>query len=664
MKKTLSVILSVLMLLSITAGMNLTTLADTPVTVVSVTGVKMPYSGDSPVFDLSTNSNAYYIDLTAYIDGVSWYDMTDRVGLTRNGVFKTGHDYTVTVRIKLNKGYYIDDTRVECTVDGTVAAIEPVPGETNAYDVTLRLSNCQESQVIHRVDVTDFVFPQPDQKMNTEFTVDGADAYSLYTVQDDPNFVEGKVKWFDDDTDTELTANDTFTPTHNYWFYIRLEAKDGYEFATKEAQNATGEITHDVDVYVNGSKFNAQTMAFYHISWAPCRKYLQIYGTYLCVGSIKTIKLKGYDYFFAGYTPSYYFTPEENAYIVDHRDNDGREICDGVAFYDLTDSRYILPDEKFIFGHSYTKEMAVMANNAYTLDGLSSATYNGERAAITPHFRNRDDHTDSEVVVVNLGKCFKSINTCSVTGVSDQYVYTYSGAAKKAVQAVHDGDKKLVEGTDYTVTYSNNINAGTASYIITGIGDYADTWSGTFKITRKALSNSAKIKMTYKTCVYDGKVHKQTIKVYDGTKLLKNNTDYTIAYSASNPKAVNNYSAKITFKGNYSGSKTVTYSIIPQKTSFLKTATATRNSINIKWKQQKKQTSGYEIEYSTQAAFKSGNKSVFVTSNTTTAKTISSLRRNKKYYFRIRTYKTIKKNGRSTRVYSDWSGVKQVQTRK
>ncbi len=524
MKKALSLILSVIMLLSITAGMDVTAFADTPVTSVAVTGVKNPYSGDSPVFALSTNSSAYSIDTDTYTNGVSWYDATDRVELTEGDVFMTGHYYTVKVRIKLESGYYIDDSQVECTVDGTVASLEQAPGETSAYDVTLR-------------------FPE-------------------------------------------------------------------------------------------------------------------------CNGNINTVKLKGSDNFYAGGTPSYSFTPEESAYIADQRDNDGREICNATAYYDLTDSRYVLSGDKFIFGHSYTKEMAVSADNGFTLNGLSSATYNGERASITPHFRNRDNHTDVEIILVTLGKCLKNINSCSVTGISDQYVYTYSGSAKKAVKAVYDGDKKLVSGTDYTVTYKNNINAGTASYVITGIGNYTGIWSGTFKITRKALSKSAKIKMKYDTCVYDGNVHKQTVKVYDGTKLLKNNTDYTITYSSSSPRAVNNYSAKITFRGNYSGSKTVSYSIIPQKTSFLKTVTATASSIRLKWKQQKKQTSGYEIEYSTQAAFKSGNKSVFVKNNATVSKAVTGLKRNKKYYFRIRTYKDVKKNGRTVRVYSAWSGVKEAKTRR
>ena len=666
MKKTLSILLSFVMLLSVTTGINFSAFADTPVTEVYVTGVKTPYSGDSPVFDLDTNSSAYSIDTTAYNNGVSWYDATESVGLTSNSVFKTGHHYTVTIRIKLNDGYYIDDSQVSCMVDGTPAALSQLPGETKLYDVTLRLSNCLESQVIERVSISDFVFPSAGNKMNTTFTVNGGDAYSLYTVQDDPNFVEGKVEWYDDYTDTYLTANDTFTATHNYWFYIRLAAADGYEFKTKDTQNATNQPSHDVNVSVNGTSYNAQTMAFYHVSWAPSRKYLQIYGTYLCKGSVKTINIKGTENYVAGGRPSYYFYPADSSCVVDPSFNDGREIRDGVGYYDTTDERYMLPGDTFEFGHTYYKEMAVSANFGYTLNGNTGATYNGESATRSANFTHRDIMSDVMIISVNLGKCRKDINSCSVTGISDQYIYTYSGSAKKAVQAIYDGDKKLVAGTDYTVTYRNNINAGTASYTITGIGDYAGIWTGTFRITRKAMTTAAKITQSARNYTYDGSVHKPTIKVYDGSKLLKNNTDYTLTYSNANSRAVNNYTVKVTFKGNYSGTKSTTYGILPKGTTLLKTASTGSTWISPQWNKQTKGTTGYEIMYSTNAGFRSGNKTVTVTNNKTTVKKITGLKRNKKYYFRIRTYKTVKdSNGRTKKVYSaNWSPVKEFKTKK
>lgn len=48
----------------------------------------------------------------------------------------------------------------------------------------------------------------------------------------------------------------------------------------------------------------------------------------------------------------------------------------------------------------------------------------------------------------------------------------------------------------------------------------------------------------------------------------------------------------------------------------------------------------------------------------TTSKKISKLKAKKTYYVRIRTYKTVKVDGKSTRIYSDWSKVKKVTTKK
>lgn len=63
------------------------------------------------------------------------------------------------------------------------------------------------------------------------------------------------------------------------------------------------------------------------------------------------------------------------------------------------------------------------------------------------------------------------ISYASVDAIADQ---TYTGTeVKPAVYVTINGGVKLVEGVDYTVTYKNNVNAGTATAVITGIGDFA-----------------------------------------------------------------------------------------------------------------------------------------------------------------------------------------------
>lgn len=59
---------------------------------------------------------------------------------------------------------------------------------------------------------------------------------------------------------------------------------------------------------------------------------------------------------------------------------------------------------------------------------------------------------------------------------------TYTGAAIQPTVTLTDGETTLTLGTDYTVAYSNNTNAGTATVTVTGKGNYAGTATATFTI--------------------------------------------------------------------------------------------------------------------------------------------------------------------------------------
>ena len=83
------------------------------------------------------------------------------------------------------------------------------------------------------------------------------------------------------------------------------------------------------------------------------------------------------------------------------------------------------------------------------------------------------------------------------------------------------------------------------------------------------------------------------------------------------------------------------------------------NTVTVQWKKKSKIT-GYQIQYSTDSKFKKNKKSIKIKKAKTTSKKISNLKESKKYYFRIRTYKSSNKKTR----YSKWSKVKSVKTQK
>ena len=162
---------------------------------------------------------------------------------------------------------------------------------------------------------------------------------------------------------------------------------------------------------------------------------------------------------------------------------------------------------------------------------------------------------------------------------------------------------------------------------------------------------------------YNKKVKKPTVKVVgsDGKEIAA--TNYTVTYSNNSSKKVGRYTVTITFKGNYEGTKALTYDIVPKGTS-LKKLIAGKKRIKTIWKAQKKQTTGYEIQYATDKKFKKNVKKTTVKKNKTTSVTTKKLKAKKKYYVRIRAYKTVKVNGKNVKIYSGWSKVKKIKTKK
>ena len=138
--------------------------------------------------------------------------------------------------------------------------------------------------------------------------------------------------------------------------------------------------------------------------------------------------------------------------------------------------------------------------------------------------------------------------------------------------------------------------------------------------------------------------------------------DYTVKYPGGR-KSVGSYTVTVTLKGEYSGTKKASFEIVPKGTS-VSNVTAKRKALALEWKKQTSQTTGYQIQYSTSEKFtKKTTETVTIRKNKTTAKTISKLKAKKPYSVRVRTYKTVKVNGKSTNLYSSWSKAKSAKTK-
>ncbi len=145
----------------------------------------------------------------------------------------------------------------------------------------------------------------------------------------------------------------------------------------------------------------------------------------------------------------------------------------------------------------------------------------------------------------------------SIASVADQ---TYTGQQIKPSLTIKYGDKTLVEGTDYTLSYTNNVNYGTATITVTGKGDFTGTRTATFKITKCSLE--ACTLKTIPDMPYAGAYITPELDIsYNSIQLVKN-TDYTM--SVTNNYNLGTANVTINGRGNFTGTITTTFNIVQQ----------------------------------------------------------------------------------------------------
>ena len=153
----------------------------------------------------------------------------------------------------------------------------------------------------------------------------------------------------------------------------------------------------------------------------------------------------------------------------------------------------------------------------------------------------------------------RAMSDTSVANVSSQ---TYTGNGISPLPTITYNNKTLKKDTDYTLSYSNNINAGTATITITGKGNFTGTTSKTFSISARAMSDTSVANISSQT--YTGNVISPLPTITYNNKTLKKDTDYTLSYSDN----INAGTATITItgKGNFTGMTSMTF-IITQKSA-------------------------------------------------------------------------------------------------
>lgn len=136
--------------------------------------------------------------------------------------------------------------------------------------------------------------------------------------------------------------------------------------------------------------------------------------------------------------------------------------------------------------------------------------------------------------------------------------YGYTGKEWKPEVTVSFNSATLTAGNDYTVSYENNINAGTAKIIITGIGDhFTGLTEKTFTINSAEISGCTFAPIADVT--YNTKAHTPEVTVAISGRTLEADKDYTVSY-APNVNA-GTVTVTVTGKGNFTGSANTTFTI-------------------------------------------------------------------------------------------------------
>ena len=322
-----------------------------------------------------------------------------------------------------------------------------------------------------------------------------------------------------------------------------------------------------------------------------------------------------------------------HTYTVVFNGNQAKQNMNSITlkynqFYTLPENNFKKEGYRFK-GWSLSSNGNVKYNNKTTIKNLTSK--DGETIVLYAQWekikKNFSIRT-SDVSVVYNGKAHTiSLNNIP-TGSTIYYRTSQNGTWSKT--------KPTRTSVGSTTVYYKVINE-----------DYV-TVEGSAKITitSKNIKNLSISSISNKT--YTGKQIKPSVTVKDGKTVLKSGTHYSISYG-TNKNTGKGY-VKITGKGNYTGTITKYFFIIPKTPSV--SISAGRGSISITAKSTG--VSGYEIFYSTS---RNGKYKTIRTSNS--KRTISKLTRRKNYYIKVRAYKII--DGK--RVYSNFSSVRVIKVK-
>ena len=261
----------------------------------------------------------------------------------------------------------------------------------------------------------------------------------------------------------------------------------------------------------------------------------------------------------------------------------------------------------------------------------------------------------------------RKIRDCDVAKIPDK---TWTGRAITPSVSITYLGRRLKRGTDYTLSYFDNVRVGTARVRITGKGRYKGTRTVTFKIVRKGSGSSGStsgnssgtssaktssekfsVRLSRTSYVYDGQYHKPAVKVTVRGKDVPRKY-YTVKYN--NNRSVGKATAVVTGKGAYKGcSGTASFKISLKNAAITGLRSNAKGELTVTVRKDT-QADGYQIEVSTRKSFGGSIKKAALRNSG--SRTIEGLKSGTRYYVRVRSFKKVG----SSNWYSNYSAIRSV----
>lgn len=443
-------------------------LSDTGAVINSVNAnVSVPYAGNKASFSASTSGTTYTVGSVRWYYGDSTSDLaTGSNEMTSSDVFRAGKYYRVWIMVTPNSGYTLaassnSSSSVSATVNGVSATATTVPNYTADQKIWIRKDFGPVTDTGLKSIAVTVTFPMPGT--SPSYVASTSTTGVQIEDYDSSNAWKDGVYWYDVTASSMVSPSDTsykFIEGHKYTVKVNVSPRAGYSFF-RTTSSITGTVNGLTGTVENFSTNTADR------DLKVCYTYTSAYNT------TGTITLSGVTSPSVGSSPTFSASESSSAYDV-YSSYGNTSFKNGVRWVDVTSSTNLATDgsAKFAAGHQYRVEVFVKTTTNWRFgSGTVTGTINGNTGTVTV----MESYSSSQYRVVSytfstLGyySCSSAALTNVPTSITANTAPAYTAATVSSTGCV---------ASSYT---SGSVKNGVAWYDVTA-GSYVSPSNTSYK---------------------------------------------------------------------------------------------------------------------------------------------------------------------------------------